>query len=74
MECLGNENNISECSRNGMGNSHCLHKEDIGVKCLNGEICSSHTCIILYAYFTDELKPLDHFNAVCSILKSFSPL
>ena len=45
VQCSGNENNISECPHNGVGNINCQHKEDIGVKCLNGEICISHTQI-----------------------------
>ena len=38
LACTGNENNISECSHIGWGETSCSHSQDAGVTC--GSECS----------------------------------
>lgn len=33
VDCLGNENSLSECAHAGFGNHDCSHSEDVGIAC-----------------------------------------
>ncbi|XP_046860898.1 deleted in malignant brain tumors 1 protein-like [Xenia sp. Carnegie-2017] len=35
VRCVGNENNILNCSHSGWGSQNCTHDEDAGVECLD---------------------------------------
>ena len=36
VECMGNENHLSQCPHNDIGVHNCMHFQDIGVQCLTG--------------------------------------
>ena len=38
VNCIGTELIIENCSHNGWGNEDCLHNEDAGIKCSNGNV------------------------------------
>ena len=33
VACSGSESNLLSCPHAGLGNTNCLHQEDIGVRC-----------------------------------------
>ena len=49
LQCNGDERSLLECSHRGVGVHNCLHSEDVGVICPNGEQSSNqlHDGILL---------------------------
>ena len=45
VNCVGNEESITECSFVGFGNNNCLHTQDAGVQC-NGTKSKFNTLIL----------------------------
>ena len=46
VHCTGNETSIFSCNHNGIGSHNCVHSEDVGVVCLEGEYINSFLIFI----------------------------
>ncbi|XP_071839533.1 scavenger receptor cysteine-rich domain-containing protein DMBT1-like isoform X3 [Apostichopus japonicus] len=38
VECIGNEESLNDCPKNGIGDTNCGHDEDAGVECSTGNV------------------------------------
>ena len=38
VACRGSESRLSICRHAGIGNTDCVHSEDVGIVCTNGEL------------------------------------
>ena len=63
VNCVGNESSIFNCSHNGIGNNHCGHNDDVGVKCQQTGKLSGNTSFNYL--FTCFLKPDFSFSVNC---------
>ena len=41
--CSGSESRLIDCSHAAIGNEDCMHSEDVGIVCTNGEVWM-HSC------------------------------
>ena len=42
VQCTGNETSIFSCSHNSIGSHNCVHSEDAGVECLEGDLSTMY--------------------------------
>ena len=60
VQCTGNEVSIFSCSYNSNGSHNCVHKEDAGVVCFEGQYKIIYIYVIIYIQFV--LLNINNFN------------
>ena len=51
VHCTGNEVFIFSCSYNSNGSHNCVHKEDAGVVCFEGQYKMKYIYVVIYIQF-----------------------
>ena len=46
LNCVGTEGTIGDCSHRGWGTASCSHSEDVGVKCIKGNLVISNFLLL----------------------------